>query len=111
MLDPDTLGLFDEIGPDVIFSIPLLEVEREEIDGFEGRFSIEYMDYVGFGATSNEKPEWEAESCCCRGKGVEDIALDSGVFTLVQTIDHHKARSYTIEGVLKEETPSNPTWN
>ena len=105
------LDLFDEIYPNVIFSVPVLKIECDEIDGFEYGSSIEFMHYVRLGATGNEKAEWEPESCCCCGKGVEDVALDSGIFALVQTIDHHKARSHPIEGHSKEETPGNPTRN
>jgi hypothetical protein len=111
MHGPDTLELFDEIYPNVVFSVSVCKVEHDEIDRFEYGFTIEFLHYVGFGATGNEKTEREAKSFCCGGKSSKDVALDSRVFALVQTINNHKAGSYPIESGLKEETPSNPTWN
>jgi hypothetical protein len=111
MYNLDTLDLFGDTYPNVIFSVPVLKVEDGEIDGLEYGFSIEFMHYAGFRATDNEKSEWEAEPCCGCGNSLEDIALDPGIFALVQTIDHHKTRLHPIEEVSKEETPSNPARN
>jgi hypothetical protein len=43
-----------------------------------------------FGATGNEKTEWEAKSLCCGGNSSKDITLDLRVFALIQTINYHK---------------------